>query len=300
MIALRNSYHGATYGAQGVTGVQNFRHNVAQLANVSFAAEPCQYRGIFGKGVEPYLDDLDRTISFATSGQLAGMVIEPVQGYGGIIPMPPGYMKGAFERIRAAGGVCIVDEVQSGFGKTGDAMWGFESHDVVPDIVVMAKGMGNGIPIGAVVAKRQIADAMGGKFLFHTYGANPVACAAARAVLRIIKEENLIENAKTVGAKLHEGLLQLKEEFAIIGDVRGRGFMQAIEMVRDRATKEPAVEETAWVFEKTREHGLIVSKSGNFKNVLRMVPPLCLSMSDVEPVIAALRRCFSEFERDYA
>lgn len=298
LIALRNSYHGATYGAQGVTGVQNFRHNIAQLPNVSFAAEPCQYRGIFGKGVAPYLDDLDRTISFATSGQLAGMVIEPVQGYGGIIPMPPGYMKGAFERIRAAGGLCIVDEVQSGFGKTGEAMWGFESHDTIPDIVVMAKGMGNGIPIGAVVAKRHIADAMAGKFLFHTYGANPVACAAARAVLRIIKEENLIENAKTVGAKLHEGLVQLKEEFEIIGDVRGLGFMQAIELVRDRTSKEPAVEETAWVFEKTREHGLIVSKSGNFKNVLRMVPPLCLSMSDVEPVIAALRRCFSEFERD--
>ncbi|MGJ8533791.1 MAG: aspartate aminotransferase family protein [Alphaproteobacteria bacterium] len=300
LIALRNSYHGATYGAQGVTGVQNFRHNIAQLSNVSFAAEPCQYRGVFGKGVQPYLDDLDRTISFATSGQLAGMVIEPVQGYGGIIPMPAGYMKGAFERIRAAGGLCIVDEVQSGFGKTGEAMWGFESHDTIPDIVVMAKGMGNGIPIGAVVAKRHIADAMAGKFLFHTYGANPVACAAARAVLRIIKEENLIENAKTVGAKLHEGLLQLKEEFEIIGDVRGLGFMQAIELVRDRTSKEPAVEETAWVFEKTREHGLIVSKSGNFKNVLRMVPPLCLSMSDVEPVIAALRRCFSEFERDYS
>lgn len=299
VIALRNSYHGATYGAQGVTGVQNFRHNITQLANVSFAAEPCQYRGIFGNGVEPYLDDLDRTISFATSGHLAGMLIEPVQGYGGIIPMPHGYMKGAFERIRSAGGLCIVDEVQSGFGKTGDAMWGFEMHDTVPDIVVMAKGMGNGIPIGAVVAKREIADAMGGKFLFHTYGANPVACAAARAVLQVIVEENLIENARVVGASLHDGLLQLKDEFNIVGDVRGRGFMQAVELVKDRITKEPAVDETAWIFEKTREHGLIVSKSGYFKNVLRMVPPLCLSMEDVEPVIAALRQCFSEFQRDY-
>jgi alanine-glyoxylate transaminase/(R)-3-amino-2-methylpropionate-pyruvate transaminase len=119
-------------------------------------------------------------------------------------------------------------------------------------------------------------------------------------VLSVIRDENLIENARTVGARLHEGLKALQQEFAIIGDVRGRGFMQAIELVRDRTSKEPAVEETAWIFEKTREHGLIVSKSGNFKNVLRMVPPLCLSMEDVEPVIAALRRCFRDFERDYS
>lgn len=300
VIALRNSYHGATYGAQGVTGVRNFRHNISQLPNVSFAAEPCQYRGIFGKGVTPYLDDLDRTISFNTSGHLAAMLIEPVQGYGGIIPMPAGYMKGAFERIRASGGLCIVDEVQSGFGKTGDAMWGFQSHDVVPDIVVMAKGMGNGIPIGAVVSRREIADTMAGKFLFHTYGANPVACAAARAVLSVIRDENLIENARRVGDRLHQGLKKLQEEFDIIGDVRGRGFMQALELVKDRTSKEPAVAETAWIFERTREHGLIMSKSGNFKNVLRMVPPLCLSMADVEPVITALRSSFRDFEQDYA
>jgi len=297
IIALRNSYHGATYGAQSVTGVKNFRHNIGLLSNITFAAEPNQYRGIFGAGTQPYLDDLERTINHTTGGALAAMIIEPVQGYGGIVVMPDGYMEGAFEQTRAAGGLCIVDEVQSGFGKTGDSLWCFETHNVIPDIMILAKGIGNGIPLGAVVAKREVAEAMSGKFLFHTYGANPAACAAGRAVLRVIKNENLIDNARTVGATLHEGLLVLKDKYAIIGDVRGRGFMQAIELVKDRQTKEPAPLETAFVFERTREHGLVLSKSGNYKNVLRMVPPLCLSIEDVGPALEALDKSFRDLQQ---
>lgn len=297
IIALRNSYHGATYGAQSVTGVGNFRHNIGQVPNVSFAAEPDQYRGIFGEGVQPYLDDLDRTINYTTSGKLAGMIIEPVQGYGGIVPMPDGYLKGAFERTRARGGLCILDEVQSGFGKTGESLWCFESHGVVPDIMVLAKGIGNGIPLGAVVAKGEVAETMADKFLFHTYGANPVACAVGREVLKIIEDEDLVANAKKVGARLGEGLKALQQRHDVIGDVRGRGFMQAIELVSDRETKAPASAETAFVFERSRAHGLVLSKSGNFKNVLRMVPPLCLSMDDVEPVLDALDRSFTDLEK---
>jgi alanine-glyoxylate transaminase/(R)-3-amino-2-methylpropionate-pyruvate transaminase len=297
IIALRNSYHGATYGAQAVTGVQGFRQNISQLPNISFAAEPNQYRGIFGEGTDPYLDEIDRTISYTTSGDLAAMFVEPVQGYGGIIQMPPGYLKGAAEKVRAAGGLLIVDEVQSGFGKTGDAMWCFDHHGVVPDMMVIAKGLGNGIPIGALVVKKEIAESMAGKLLFHTYGANPVACSAARAVLNVIKQDDMIANAKTVGAALNEGLKQLQSRYDIIGDVRGRGFMQAIELVKDRDTKEPAPDHTACVFERTREHGLILSKSGTFKNVLRMVPPLCLQMEDIQPVLDALDRSFSDLEK---
>lgn len=297
IISLRNSYHGATYGAQAVTGVRNFRHNIGQLSNISFVAEPNHYRGIFGTDTQSYLDEIDRVIAYTTSGALAGMIIEPVQGYGGIVMMPDGYMKGAFERVRAAGGLCIVDEVQSGFGKTGDGMWGFERHGVVPDIVVMAKGIGNGFPLGAVVTKRAVADKMRHKFLFHTYGANPVACAAGRAVLQVIREESLIDNARTVGAALKAHLDSLMQRYEIIGDVRGRGFMMAIELVKNRQTKEPATEATAEVFERTRENGLIMSKSGNFKNVLRMVPPLCLSMDDVNPIAEAFEKCFRGLSR---
>ncbi len=297
VISLRNSYHGATYGAQSLTGIHGFRHNVGLLSNIAFAAEPNQYRGIFGQGTDPYLEDLDRTVRFSTSGKLAAMVIEPVQGYGGIIPMPSGYIEAAFERVRAAGGLSIVDEVQSGFARTGDNYWGFEAHNVVPDIVVMAKGIGNGIPLGAVVAKREVAEPMGEKFLFHTYGANPVACAAGRAVLRVIEEEKLRENAKRVGRALLDKLKALQDRHEVIGDVRGRGLMLAVELVKDRATKEPDPETTAEVFERTREHGLVISKSGAYRNVLRMVPPLCLSIDDVEPVAEALDRSFRDCKR---
>lgn len=294
MVALRNSYHGATYGAQSLTGVQNFRHNTGMVSNITFAAEPNAYRGAFGPGAQPYLDELDRVIACTTSGRLAGMVIEPVQGFGGIVVMPDGYIKGAAERVRAAGGLLIIDEVQSGFGKTGEAMWGFESHGVVPDIVVMAKGIGNGIPLGAVVARRDVAELMAKKFLFHTYGANPIACAAGRAVLRVIRDENLIENARTVGAEIKSRLQALMQRHEVIGDVRGRGFMMAVELVKDRKTKEPAPEITAEVFERTRQNGLVLSKSGNYRNVLRMVPPLCLSMADVDPVFEAFEKSFRD------
>lgn len=293
LIALRNSYHGATWGAQSVTGVRNFRHNTALLGNITFAPEPNAYRGIFGDDTQAYLDDLDRTIAYTTSGHLAGMILEPVQGYGGIVILPDGYIKGAAERVRACGGLLIVDEVQSGFGKTGTAMWGFESHGVVPDIVVMAKGIGNGIPLGAVVARREVAEHMAGKFIFHTYGANPMACAAGRAVLRVIREDNMIDNAARVGAALKSVMEDLKQRHPIIGDVRGRGFMMAIEMVKDRRTREPAPEATAEIFEQTREAGLVMSKSGTYRNVLRMTPPLCVQMADVPVIAEALDRAFT-------
>lgn len=299
IVSLRNSYHGGTYGAQAVTGVQGFRHNIGQLSNITFAAEPNQYRGAFGPGTQPYLDDLDRTIACTTSGHLAGMLIEPVQGYGGIVEMPEGYIKGAADRVRAHGGLLILDEVQSGFGKTGKSLWAFEAHDVIPDIMVLAKGIGNGIPLGAVIARREVAEPMDSKLLFHTYGANPAACAAGREVLQVIADDNMIENARVVGAELHRRFRDMMDSYDIIGDVRGTGFMQAVELVKDRTTKEPAPQETAFVFERTRAHGLVLSKSGNHKNVLRMVPPLCLTMDDLDAVLNAFDRSFQDLVARY-
>ncbi|RUV94720.1 aspartate aminotransferase family protein [Mesorhizobium sp. M1A.F.Ca.IN.022.07.1.1] len=293
MLALASSYHGATFGAQSVTGIAGFRHSVPQLGGVTFVPEPNQYRGVHGEGVEPYLKEIDRAIATSTSGRLAGMIIEPVQGYGGIVPIPGGYIAGAFERVRAAGGLCIIDEVQAGVGRTGEAFWSFESHGVVPDIVVVAKGVGNGIPLGAVIAKRDVAESMADKFLFHTYGANPVACAAGRAVLNVMREERLQENARAVGGALRTRLEDLKERHSIIGDVRGRGLMLAIELVKNRATKEPAPEETLAVFEETRRNGLVASRSGPFRNVIRMCPPLCLAMADVDDVVDRFERSFA-------
>ena len=292
-LSLRNGYHGATFGAQSLTGISGFRHNVPLLGGIHHVANPDRYRGIYGEDTQSYLDEIDRTITHSTSGHLAGMIIEPVQGYGGIVEMLPGYIKGAAERVRAKGGVLVVDEVQSGFARTGDHFWGFEAHDVIPDIVIMAKGIGNGFPLAAVVAKRQVAEAMAGKFYFNTYGANPVSCAAGRAVLQVIAEEGLQANAKKVGAEMLGVLKDLQQKHAVIGDVRGRGLMMAIELVRDRASKTPAREETAAVFEASREEGLVLSKSGPYRSVLRMVPPLCLSSSDVGPFADAMDKAFS-------
>lgn len=287
LLALRTAYHGPTAAAQSVTGISGWRHP-GMPGNVAFVAEPNQYRGVFGPGTEPYLDEIDRVIASSTSGRIAGMLIESVQGYGGIIAMPPGYLTGAADRVRAAGGLYIADEVQSGFGRTGANFWGFEADGVVPDIVVMAKGLGNGFPIGAVVARKEIAAPMAEKFMFHTYGANPTSCAAGRAVLAVLRDEGLQANAAAVGGALLDRLRDLQSRHDCIGDVRGEGLMLAIEFVSDRAAKTPDRDTTAAVFEHCRTQGLILSKSGPFQSVLRMVPPLCLSMADVEQVADGL------------
>ena len=172
-------------------------------------------------------------------------------------------------------------------------MWGFQVDDVIPDIVVMAKGIGNGFPLGAVVAQRHIAAPMAEKFMFHTYGANPTSCAAGRAVLQVLRDEGLQQNARDVGGALLDRLNDLKGRHPAIGDVRGRGLMLAIEMVRDRKSKEPDPETTAAVFEACRDSGLILSKSGPTRSTLRMVPPLCLSLADVDQVAEGLDRAFS-------
>lgn len=172
-------------------------------------------------------------------------------------------------------------------------MWGFEADGVVPDIVVIAKGIDNGFPLGVVVATKKIAGPMSDKFMFHTYGANPTSCAAGRAVLQVIAEDKTQKNARVVGTVLLERLRDLKPRHSAIGDVRGRGLVLAIEMVKDRATKEPDPETTAAVFVACRESGLNLSKSGAYQSCLRMVPPMCLSLEDVNNVAAGLDRAFS-------
>jgi alanine-glyoxylate transaminase/(R)-3-amino-2-methylpropionate-pyruvate transaminase len=294
VISLTNAYHGATFGAQSVTGISGFRHNVPQLGGVQFAPVPDQYRGIHGAGVEPYLSDLEGTIHYATCGRLAGMIVEPVQGYGGIVPLPEGYISGAAERVRAAGGLLIVDEVQAGMGRTGDHFWSFEAHGVVPDIVVAAKGIGNGYPLAALIVRREIGEAMAQKFYFHTYGANPVSCAAGRAVLHVIQSHGLQRRAREVGAALLAILEDLQSRHEVIGAVRGRGMMMALELVKNRDSREPDPDSMARLFENTRKHGLVASKSGAYRNVLRICPPLCMQMEDVPIFEEAINRSFDE------
>jgi alanine-glyoxylate transaminase/(R)-3-amino-2-methylpropionate-pyruvate transaminase len=206
------------------------------------------------------------------------------------MPLLPGYLAGAFERTRAAGGVCIVDEVQTGFTRTGANYWGFQTHGVLPDIVVLGKGIGNGFPLSAVIARREIAEAMSGKKFFNTYGCNPVSCTAGRAVLRGVDEDCTQENAKTLGDYLKLQLTQLMARHALVGDVRGSGLMMGVELVKERDTKAPAEGTAGLVAEHARENGLIVGKGGVFGNVLRINPPLCIEKSDIDFAVDILDR----------
>jgi len=215
-------------------------------------------------------------------------------GFGGVYPMPPGYLAGAFERVRAAGGVIIMDEVQSGFGRSGANMWAFEEHGVIPDIVVMGKGIGNGYPLSAVVARREVAEAMAKRKFFNTYGSNPVSCTAGRAVLRVIEDDNIMANVTEAGDHLEKEMVKLMEKYPVIGDFRGRGLMRGVEMVKDRTTKEPATEEAAKVQELNRENGVIVGRGGRHGNILRINPPLCATKDDMQLLADVLAESCSQ------
>jgi alanine-glyoxylate transaminase/(R)-3-amino-2-methylpropionate-pyruvate transaminase len=271
-----------------LTGIQSCRQPVPAAHGVVHVPNPNAYRGIFGAVLQPYLDEVDNALRASTPGRIAGFIAEPIQGFGGVMPLLPGYLPGAFERTRAAGGVCIVDEVQTGFTRTGVDYWGFQAHGVLPDIVVLGKGIGNGFPLSAVVAKREIAEAMTDRKFFNTYGCNPVSCAAGRAVLRAVDDDRTQENAKTLGDYLRRQLAELKARHALIGDVRGSGLMMGVELVAAHDIKTPADDAAGLVAEHARENGVIVGKGGIFGNVLRINPPLCIEKPDIDFAVEIL------------
>jgi len=298
VVALRNSFHGLHGTGQALTGMSVCRQPMPAAPGFVHAMQPDTYRGPFGADTQAYVTEFSNTIAFCTPGRVAAAIIEPTQGFGGVVPMPPGYLKAVFERTRQAGGVCIADEIQTGFCRTGTAKWGFQNHDTVPDMVVMAKGIGNGYPLAAVVARREIAEAFASRKFFNTYGSNLVACAAGQAVLEVIEEQGLQDNARHVGGLMIGHLRKLVGKWDIIGDVRGHGLMMGVELVRDRATREPADRETTRVHQLLREEGLIVGHSGFYKNVLRICPPLVIAESDVETFAGAFERAFERLHAE--
>jgi 4-aminobutyrate aminotransferase-like enzyme len=225
----------------------------------------------------------------------AGFIVESILSCGGQVPHPPGYLAEAFRQVRAAGAVCIADEVQVGFGRVGSHFWGFETQDVVPDIVTMGKPMGNGHPIGAVVTTPEIARAFAnGMEYFSTFGGNPVSCAIALEVLNVLQDEGLQANARDVGTYLMDGLASLMPRHPIIGNVRGLGLFSGVEFVRDHATLEPADTEAAYVANRMRDLGVLVSTDGPFHNVIKIKPPLIFRRSDADALVAALDRVLGE------
>jgi alanine-glyoxylate transaminase / (R)-3-amino-2-methylpropionate-pyruvate transaminase len=296
VIALRNAYHGGNASGMGLTAHSNWKYNVPHSFGVHHALAPYPYRGPFGyddpDAGKKYADDVKSLIDYATPGKVAAFIAESIQGVGGFVEFPQGYLKRVYEHVRGAGGVCIADEVQTGFGRTGTHFWGFETQGVIPDIVTLAKGIGNGCPLAAVVTTPKIAQALTGKVHFNTFGGNPVVSAIGKAVLEVIEKENLQANSLKLGGYILAGLNKLKEKHKIIGDVRGKGLMLGIEMVTDRATKTPASAECAHVVETAKDLGLLLGKGGLWGQTIRFAPPMCLTQADADFLLAVLDEAF--------
>ena len=301
VIALRNAYHGGSPSAMGLTSHSTWKFPVGGEGHVHHVVNPDPYRSPFDGTPEEIATksarDIRDLIRFSTPGKIAAFIAEPIQGVGGATRGAPNYLKEAYAITRDHGGLCIADEVQTGFGRTGEHYCGFQSAGVLPDFVTMAKGIGNGAPLAAVTTRMEIAKSLTQRIHFNTYGGNPVSMAAGLAVLEIIDEDGLQENSRVIGARLKAGLERLKRSHPLVGDVRGMGLMLGVELVRDRKTKEPAKGETLDVLEAMRESGALIGKGGLDGNVLRIKPPMCITAADADFALDALDGAFSAVGR---
>jgi len=285
IIALRHAYHGRSALGMSLTGQNTWRLAGALQPGIVHAHNAYCYRCPFGLAYPGCnlrcARDVEELIRTTTSGRVAAFIAEPIQGVGGFITPPREYFRIVADIVRNHGGVFICDEVQTAWGRTGGKWFGIEHWGVVPEVITSAKGLGNGMPIGLTVATPEVAEALRG-ITISTFGGNPVAATAAMAVIDFIEEKNLLANAAEVGAYLRERLHELREKHPLIGEVRGMGLMQALELVQDRRTKAPAPGAVVQLMEATRENRLLVGKGGLYSNVIRISPPLNISRSDVD------------------
>jgi alanine-glyoxylate transaminase / (R)-3-amino-2-methylpropionate-pyruvate transaminase len=298
LVVLRHNYAGRGTLALSMMGNKNYRPRTqSEVSGIRFAHAPYCYRCDFGL---KYPDcgvacakDLKSLIETTTDGEIAAFMAEPILGVGGFITPPKEYFEIAVPIARNAGGLFIADEVQTAWGRTGGKWWGVEQYGVEPDILTSAKGMANGQPIGLTMAKAAVADK--GTFAnISTFGASPISMAAASATLKIIEEEKLLFNAQMMGKALREGLESLQQRFQGIGEVRGMGLMQAIELVKDRGTKEPDAQGTNRLMEATRKRGLLIGKGGLYGNALRIAPPLVVNKGQIDDAIRLLGEALGE------
>ncbi len=291
VVALRHGYSGRSQLAQSLTGQNTWRKSLPGSVGVVHALNPYCYRCPLGKTYPSCnvacANDVEAVIQTTTSGQIAAFIAEPIQGLGGFITPPKEYFKIVFKIVKDYGGLFISDEVQTGWGRTGKKWFGIEQWEVTPDIITAAKGMANGMPIGATMTRPEIAASFKG-LQISTFGGNPVTSVAAKATIDLIEEDRLMDNAATVGAHFRSGLESLQKKYPLIGDVRGMGLMQAMEFVKDRETKEPAPAETTQFMEEARKRGLLIGKGGLSGNVIRTSPPLNIAKNDVDEAIKVM------------
>lgn len=310
ILTLRYSYHGTSTSVIGLTNISNWRPSQPIGQGVRAVMCPDPYKGHWGgkycrdsevqttrdcncsesqecEATMKYVQDFEDVLNTSCSKRgIAGFYAESVQGVGGVVQFPKNYLKYAFGLARERGGVCISDEVQTGFGRLGSHYWGFQTHGVVPDIVTMAKGIGNGFPLAAVVTTKEVATVMAppqGPTHFNTFGGNPLACAAGKATLEVMDSENLQENARILGSYLIKRLEKLRDKYPEhIGDVRGKGLMLGIELTDPNTNHALTFEKTSQVVEACKENGLLIGRGGFRGNVLRLAPPMCISKADCD------------------
>jgi 4-aminobutyrate aminotransferase len=291
VLAMRNSYHGRAFATVGVTGNRGWSASALSPVKVSYVHGGYRYRSPFAAMsdqdyVKACVDDLRDVLATGTSGDVACMIAEPIQGVGGF-SSPPDGLFGAFAEVLAEHGILFIsDEVQTGWGRTGDTFWGIQAHGMTPDMMTFAKGLGNGLAIGGVVARGEIMDSLGANSI-STFGGNPVSTVGARAVLDYLVDHDLQANAARLGEKLIGGLRAAAESHPVVGEVRGKGLMVGIELVEPGGmTPSPAAAVT--VLEETRRRGLLVGKGGLHNNVIRLAPPMTLTEDELDEALEIL------------
>ncbi|WNV88803.1 aspartate aminotransferase family protein [Umezawaea sp. Da 62-37] len=296
VMALRNSYHGRAFATVAITGNRGWSASSLSPVKVSWVHGGYRFRSPFrhlsdADYIKACVDDLREIIEVTTSGDVACMIAEPIQGVGGFATPPDGLF-GAFKEVLDEYGILFIsDEVQTGWGRTGENFWGIQAHGVVPDAMTFAKGLGNGLAIGGVVARADLMDCLGANSL-STFGGNPVSTAGALATLDYVLEHDLQANALKLGARLVEGLRSVAEENPVVGDVRGKGLMVGIELVGPDG--EPAPKAALGVLEGARERGLLIGKGGLYGNVIRLAPPMTVTADEVEEALVVLRGAIGE------
>lgn len=313
VVTLDHAYHGHVTSLIEISPMKLRRMakhcDVPTLPYVHVASCPDVYRGKYRDCDFPATEDLGQKYADdvlqildnlkAEGRKPACYIAESLQSCGGQIIYPKDYLKKVFRYIREAGGICIADEVQVGFGRVGSHMWAFEIHDVIPDIVTMGKPMGNGHPVSAVVTTPEISasfQALGISY-FNTFGGNPVSCAIALAVMDVIENERLMQNAQEVGQILMTKLKNLKEKHPLIGDVRGIGFFIGIDLVLDQNSRQPATEETLHIVENLKRNGIILSREGPYDNILKFKPPMCFDRDNADFLVEKLSQALTEVEQ---
>ena len=299
VLALRNSYHGRAFATVGVTGNRGWSASSLSPVNVSYVHGGYRYRSPFRDLDDPAyiaacVDDLRDVIETTTAGDVACMVVEPVQGVGGFATPPDGLF-GAFKEVLDEFGILLVsDEVQTGWGRTGEHFWGIGAHGLVPDAMTFAKGLGNGLAIGGVVTRAEIMDSLGANSI-STFGGNPISTGGAHAALEYLLAHDLQGNAAKLGSQLLQGLRS--HDSALVGDVRGKGLMIGVELVAPGG-KKPVPEAAARVMELAKQRGLLIGKGGLHGNVLRLAPPMTLTESEAADALRILTDAISQAERE--